>query len=208
MHRAPGINAVDQMTKVIGALGNVRFSAQTRDDVVGLPRMIVGGINGGIGHEYGKWRASYMPDYCTIIVEVRGVPGQDWAETRDDIDRALQPLRGSDPPVEYEIQMPPATYVPAWRSMKVPAYGIDVSPDHELPQSILKRHIEVVGSRPQNVGFQDPGSYAWTDAGHFALGGSIPTIYGPSANQQQAVPIENVLNCAKVLALTALDVCS
>ncbi len=74
--------------------------------------------------------------------------------------------------------------------MKVEAHGIDVPTDHELPQMVRRRHVQVLGSEPENVGFQDPGSYAWTDAGWFMRGGTIPIIYGPSANQQRAVPIE------------------
>jgi acetylornithine deacetylase/succinyl-diaminopimelate desuccinylase-like protein len=119
----------------------------------------------------------------------------------------LAPLKSQDPELNYEIAMPPATYGPGWQSMKVPAYGIDVPTDHELPQMVRRRHVQVLGGEPERVGFQDPGSYAWTDAGWFTRGGSVSIIYGPSANQQRAVPIENVLNCARVLALTVADVC-
>ena len=207
LHRAQPINAVEKMTKVIEALHSVEFSVAKRNDLVGLPRLIVGGINGGIGHDYAKWRASYVPDYCSIIVEVRGLPGQDWDETQRDIERALEPLKAADPELQITVEAPPATYGPHWQSMKVEAHGIDVPTDHELPQMVRRRHVQVLGSEPENVGFQDPGSYAWTDAGWFMRGGTIPIIYGPSANQQRAVPIENVLNCARVLALTAVDVC-
>lgn len=208
LHRAPFVNAVDKMTKIIEALRSVEFSVQKRDDLVGLPRLIVGGINGGLGHDYAKWRASYVPDYCSIIVEVRGLPGQDWDETRRDIERTLEPLKAADPELQYTIEAPPATYSPDWQSMKVEAHGIDVPTDHELPQMVLKRHVQVLGSQPENVGFQNPGSYAWTDAGWFTRGGSTSIIYGPSANQQTTVPIQNVMDCARVLALTAVDVCA
>jgi acetylornithine deacetylase len=207
LHRAPHVNAVEKMTKVISALKDVKFSAAPRQDLVGLPRMIVGAVNGGVGHDYGKWRASYVPDYCSIIVEVRGLPGQDWDQTREDIGRVLQKLATQDPELKYEIAPPPATYGPQWESMKVPAYGIDVPTSHELPQTVRKRHVQVLGREPERIGFQDPGSYAWTDAGWFARGGTTPIIYGPTANQDRAARIDKVLACAKVLALTAVDIC-
>ncbi|MDA1096956.1 MAG: peptidase dimerization domain-containing protein, partial [Chloroflexi bacterium] len=208
LHHASPVNAVEKMMKVIEALRTVAFSATRRDDLVGLPRLIVGGINGGIGHGYAKWRASYVPDYCSIIVEVRGLPGQDWEEARQDIERAIAPVAAQDPELRYEIGMPPATYSPEWRSMKVPAYGIDVPTAHNLPQTVRRRHVQVVGKEPARVGFQDPGSYAWTDAGHFALGGSIPVIYGPSSNLEHGAPIDNVVNVARVLALAAAEICT
>lgn len=207
LHRTKSTNAVEKMTKVIDALKDMRFTGAPRSDLVGLPRLIVGSINGGVGREYAHWRASYVPDFCTVIVEVRGLPGQDWEQARQDVDAILKDLAAKDPELHYEIEMPPATYGPAWRSMKVPAYGIDVPPDHDLPQTVRRHHVRVLGSEPARVGFQDPGSYAWTDAGHFARGGTVPIIYGPVANGDRAVRIENVLNCARVLALTAVELC-
>jgi acetylornithine deacetylase len=207
LHRVKGVNAVEKMSTVIDALREVQFSVQPREDLVGLPRLLVGGINGGIGRDYSKWRASYMPDFCTIIIEVRGVPGQDWDRTRQDVEDTLQRLAAADPDLQYELEMPSATYGPHWQSFKVPSYGIDVPPDHHLPQPIRRYHADVTGLEPANVGFQDPGSYAGTDAGYFTRGGTVATIYGPATNLAPTVPIDNVINCAGVLALTAVDIC-
>ncbi|MCH9036003.1 MAG: M20/M25/M40 family metallo-hydrolase [Chloroflexi bacterium] len=208
LHREKYVNAIEKMTRVIDALKEVRFSVPLRDDLVGLPRMVVGGIMGGLGRDYGHGRPAYVPDFCTIILEVRGLPGQDWDQTREDIDVALRRLRSRDPELRYEIEMPPATYGPHWHSMKVPGHGIDVPTDHDFPQTVRRHHIEVLGAEPANVGFQNPGSYAWTDAGHFTRGGSLAIIYGPTTNLVRTVDIEKVMNCARVLALTATDICT
>ncbi|MCH8086506.1 MAG: sugar nucleotide-binding protein, partial [Chloroflexi bacterium] len=208
LHREKYVNAIEKMTSVIDALKEVRFSVPLRDDLVGLPRMVVGGIMGGLGRDYGHGRPAYVPDFCTIILEVRGLPGQDWDQTREDIEVALRRLRSQDTELRYEIEMPPATYGPHWHSMKVPGHGIDVPTDHDFPQTVRRHHIEVLGAEPANVGFQNPGSYAWTDAGHFTRGGSLAIIYGPTANLVRTVDIEKVMNCARVLALTAADICT
>ena len=97
LHRSEYVNAVNVMADVVKALDNVEFSAQPHDATPGLPAMIVGGINGGIGTDFLKWRASYVPDYCATIVEVRGVPGQDWEQTQADIDRVLDNVRAANP---------------------------------------------------------------------------------------------------------------
>ncbi len=207
LHRVTPVNAVNVMSDVVQALDNVAFSAGERDEMPGLPRLIVGGINGGVGTDFLKWRASYVPDYCAIIVEVRGLPDQDWNQTQADIDRALDGVRAAHPEAGIEIAPPPATYSPDWRSLKVPAYGIDVPTDHMLPQTVARRHTEVTGAAPERVGRQDPGSYAWTDAGWFTRGGSVAIVYGPTANTERTTSIDKVLTCARVLALTALDIC-
>ena len=110
LHRSEYVNAVNVMADVVKALDNVEFSAQPHDATPGLPAMIVGGINGGIGTDFLKWRASYVPDYCATIVEVRGVPGQDWEQTQADIDRVLDGVRAANPNATIEIAPPPATY--------------------------------------------------------------------------------------------------
>ena len=89
----------------------------------------------------------------------------------------------------------------------MPGHGIDTPVDHMLPQAVARRHTEVTGNAPERIGPQDPGSYAWTDAGWFARGGSVPVVYGPTSNTERTIPIDNVLTVARVLALTALDIC-
>ncbi len=207
LHRSEYVNAVRVMSDVVRALDDVEFSAQPHPATPGLPRMIVGAINGGVGTDFLKWRASYVADYCAIIIEVRGVPGQDWDQTQADIDKVLEGVRAANPNATIEISPPPATYTDDWRSMKVPGHGIDTPIDHMLPQTVARRHTEVTGNAPERVGPQDPGSYAWTDAGWFERGGTVPVVYGPTSNTERITRIGNVLTVARVLGLTALDIC-
>jgi acetylornithine deacetylase len=206
LHQMKAVNAVNKMARVITALENVQFRAKPRPEFPGLPRLIVGAIDGGIGRDYGHWRASYVPDYCTIIIEVRGLPGQDWNETRDDVDRALRPLAAQDPELRYEIEMPPATYGPNWQSMKVAAHGIDIPRDHYLPQAVAKYHREVLKAEPQWHSYN-----AWNDSGHYTQAGCTSLNYGPASFRDARgdyVLIEEVLQAARVQARVAAEVCT
>ena len=207
LHRSEYVNAVNVMADVVKALDNVEFSAQPHPATPGLPRMVIGAINGGVGTDFLKWRASYVADYCAVIIEVRGVPGQDWEQTQADIDRVLEGVRAANPGAVIEIAGPPATYTDDWRSMKVPGHGIDTPIDHMLPQAVARHHAQVTGNAPERIGPQDPGSFAWTDAGWFERGGTVPVVYGPTSNTERTIAIDNVLTVARVLALTAVDIC-
>ena len=70
------VNAVGQMTRVIEALREVEFTYTPRADLPALPRLNVGSIIGGRGEGYVLTEPPYVPDLCTIIVDVHFVPGQ------------------------------------------------------------------------------------------------------------------------------------
>src|SRR5215510_6208892 len=67
------VNAVQKMTEVIEALQHVRFRHTPRPDLPAFPRLNVGGILGGRGHDYVLVEPPYVPDLCTIMVDVHFV---------------------------------------------------------------------------------------------------------------------------------------
>src|SRR5262249_60753073 len=71
------------------------------------PRLTVGSILGGRGQEYVLVEPPYVPDLCTILVDVHFLPGQTVEGIVADIWRALDPLAASDPDLRYEIEIPP-----------------------------------------------------------------------------------------------------
>ena len=71
------VNAIYMMNKVIDRLQQVQFTHQPRQDMEALPRLNVGGIIGGLGTDYVLVEPPYVPDICTIIVDVHFVPGTD-----------------------------------------------------------------------------------------------------------------------------------
>ncbi|MBI4236298.1 MAG: M20/M25/M40 family metallo-hydrolase [Chloroflexi bacterium] len=206
LHQVKAVNAVEKMARVVQALQGITFSVPPRPEFPSLPRLLVGGINGGVGRDYGHWRASYVPDFCTIIVEVRGLPGQDWERTRDEVEAVLKRLAAEDPELRYQIEMPPATYGPHWASMKVAAHGIDVPRTHYLPQAVARHHRAVTGEEPRWHSYN-----AWNDSGHYTRAGCTSLNYGPSSERDERgdyVVIERVLQAARVHARVAAEVCT
>src|SRR5262245_15695155 len=98
------VNAVRKMTDVIRALEDVRFRHAPRPDLPAFPRLIVGGIIGGRGRDYVLVEPPYVPDICTILVDVHFVPGQTVEGIVADIRRALDPVAAADPALSYEIE--------------------------------------------------------------------------------------------------------
>src|SRR4029453_372904 len=96
------VNAVHKMTGVIEALSRVEFRCTPRPDLPAFPRLNVGGIIGGRGHEYVLIEPPYVPDLCTIMVDVHFVPGQTVDGIVADVRRALDPLAARDPELRYE----------------------------------------------------------------------------------------------------------
>src|SRR5262252_3829812 len=100
------VNAIHQMTRILDALARVEFRHSPRPDLPAFPRLNVGGILGGRGRDYILVEPPYVPDLCTIMVDVHFVPGQTVDGILADIRRALDPLAARDPEVSYEIEIP------------------------------------------------------------------------------------------------------
>jgi len=101
------INAVHTMTAVLDALRHVKFRHTPRPDLPAFPRLNVGGILGGRGADYVLIEPPYVPDLCTIIVDVHFLPGMTVEGIVADIRSALDPLAARDPSVRYAIEIPP-----------------------------------------------------------------------------------------------------
>ena len=206
LHTRRSVNAAEKLATVIMALKDLQLQSESRGEFPGLPRLIVGGINGGVGREYGHWRASYVPDFATAIVEVRGLPNQDYDDIQRQIEDVIKGIAADDPDFRYEIERPPATYRPEWQSMKVEAYGIDLPRDHYLNQAVLKHHLAVRNEEPEWSS-----SNAWNDSGHYTRAGCPSINYGPSPNtgaRAYTVEIQKVVDCARIVARAAVDICN
>ena len=119
----------------------------------------------------------------------------------------LDGLKASDADLEYEIELPPATYREPWRGKKHLQPGIDVPTDATVIQVLRRSHIAVLGHEPEAVGVQYPCSYAWTDAGHLAQAGCQAVVYGPTQIGQTYVELDRLEAFTRVVALTSLELC-
>ncbi|MFI5013250.1 MAG: M20 family metallopeptidase [Hyphomicrobiales bacterium] len=205
-------HAIHKMMKVIEALGTVRFTYEPRSDLPDLPRLNVGSIIGGRGENYILYDAPYIPDLCTIIVDVHFVPGQSVETILGDVRRHLDPLRLADPQFSYEIEIPPPEYFKGRRRLVMPP--MDVPVDSEIVRAVARSYEAVTGRPPRKIGAILPTSYSACDTSWLWEAG-IPCVnYGPAATYDAAGPEETYVTisemeeCAKILVLTALDVCN
>ncbi len=210
MHLYKTVNAIQKMTAVVRALEGIRFRCTPRAELPGLPRLLVGGMIAGMGRDYKLWRPSFVPDYATIAVDVRLVPDQAVATAVEDIRGTLDALRREDPDLEYEIELPPATYREPWRAVKLAIPPLDLPRTDPLVTLVLENHRRVLGRDPDHIGPVLPNSYAGADSGHLFAAGVRVLNYGPSGPEMRPQWCEeaNLFNCTRVLALTAADVCS
>ena len=205
------VNAVGQMTRVIEALREVEFTYTPRADLPALPRLNVGGIIGGRGEGYVLTEPPYVPDLCTIIVDVHFVPGQTADSVIADVRRALDPLKDTDPRFDYAIEIPPPAFFKGCRRLVMDP--LDVPADAAIVQAVARNHEKVTGSPPNLIGAHLPMSYSAGDSCWLWKRG-IPCLhYGPGGGFLDPGPdgsyifISEMVACAKVLAHTAMDVC-
>ena len=205
------VNAVVKMTGIIDALQNVKFTCRSREDLPDLPKLNVGSVIGGLGQDYVLVEPPYIPDVCTIIVDVHFLPGQTVDGIVADIRRVLDPLRAEDPMLSYEIEVPPPGFFKGRRRLVMEP--LDVPRDAEIVKVVARSHQEVTGQPPKAIGAVLPYSYTANDTCHLWNSGIPCLLYGPAVvrgggdEDDSCVMISDMVQCTKVMALTVLDVC-
>lgn len=158
------VNAVAKMTGVINALQHVEFTHQPREDMPDLPKLNVGSVIGGLGQDYILVEPPYIPDMCTIIVDVHFLRGQTVDGIVADTRRVLDPLLVDDPKLSYEIQIPPPEFFKGRRRLVMDP--LDVPRDAEIIQAVARSHESVTGEPPKAIGAVLPYSYTANDTCH------------------------------------------
>lgn len=205
------VNAVHKMTAVVDALRRVEFRHTPRPDLPAFPRLNVGSIIGGRGRDYVLVEPPYVPDLCTILVDVHFVPGQTVEGIVADIRRALEPLAARDPELSWEIEIPPPGRFTGRRRLVMDP--LDVPVDAPIVQAVARSYRAVTGREPRAIGTVLPHSYSADDTCHLWKAGIPCLLYGPgvirgSAEEDDAcVLVSEMVTVTRVLAVTALDVC-
>ncbi|MCZ6535024.1 MAG: M20/M25/M40 family metallo-hydrolase [Dehalococcoidia bacterium] len=212
MNRAEeSIDAIEKMCKAIPVIKGIRFRHSPRPDLPGLPRVNVGTIIGGLGRDHDRSEATYNADFCTVVVDVRFPPGTTAAMMKEDVERALDGIKKEDPEFQYEIEMPPPAKYQAFTMIVEP---FELPKDEYILDCVLRQYRTVAGKEPRGVGTVLPWSYSCDDTSKLLKAGVPCLLHGPAGGIESAtVPdeysvISDMHQVAKVLALTALDVCS
>ena len=205
------VDAIAKMCKAVPAISNVEFTYTPRKDLPGLPRINVGTIIGGRGRDYDLRGPNWVSDFCTVIVDVRYLPGMTSTSVKEDIQRALDEVGQDDPDFRFEIEMPPH---PKHKVFTVVMEPFDLPKDEYILDTVLRQYRTVTGGEPDGVGAVLPGSYTGDDTCHLWKAGIPCLLYGPGGgSESDTIPdeytrITDMEQVAKVLALTALDVCN
>ena len=205
------VNAVETMTAVIEALRGVRFRHTPRPDLPAFPRLNVGSILGGRGRDYVLVEPPYVPDLCTIIVDVHFLPGMTVDGIVADIRGALDPIAARDPRLRYEIEIPPPEHFKGRRRLVMDPFDMPI--EAPIVRAVARSYRAVMGQEPKAIGTVLPHSYSADDTCHLWKAGIPCLLYGPatirgSADEDDAcVLVSEMETVARVLAVTALDVC-
>ena len=205
------VNAVHTMTAVIEALSRVQFRHAPRPDLPAFPRLNVGSIIGGRGRDYVLVEPPYVPDLCTILVDVHFVPGQTVDEIVADIRRTLDPIAARDGELRYEIEIPPPDRFKGRRRLVMEP--LDVPIDAPIVQTVARSYRTVTGREPHAIGTVLPHSYSADDTCHLWKAGIPCLLYGPGVirggeNEDDAcVLVSEMEKVTRVLAVTTVDVC-
>ena len=139
------IDAIAKMCKAVPAIDGVKFTYTPREDLPGLPRINVGAIIGGLGRDYDMRGPNFVSDFCTVIVDVRFLPGMTSASVKADIERALDEVKRDDPDFQYEIEMPPD---PKYRVFTVVMEPFDLPKNEYILETVLRQYRTVTGKNP------------------------------------------------------------
>ena len=205
------VDAIANMCKAVPAIGNVDFTYEPRADLPGLPRINVGAIIGGRGRDYDLRGPNFVSDFCTVIVDVRYLPGMTSQSVKADIQRALDAIAAADPDFRFEIEMPPD---PKHKVFRVVMEPFDLPRDEYILQSVLRHYRTVTGGEPEGLGAVLPYSYTGDDTCHLWQAGVPCLLFGPGGGSEsdtipdEYIRISDMEEVAKVLTLTALDVCN
>jgi len=205
------VNAVQKMTQIVRALERVQFRHTPRPDLPAFPRLNVGSVLGGRGQDYVLVEPPYVPDLCTILVDVHFVPGQTVDGIVADIRRVLDPLTAADRELRYEIEIPPPASFKGRRRLVMDPF--DMPTDAPIVRAVARSYRAVTGQAPQAIGTVLPHSYSADDTCHLWKAGIPCLLYGPATirggvdEDDACVLVSEMEKVTRVLAVTALDVC-
>ena len=80
---------------------------------------------------------NFVSDFCTVIVDVRFLPGMTATSVKQDIEGALDQVKQEDPDFRYEIEMPPH---PRHKVCTVIMEPFDLPKDEYILDSVLRQY--------------------------------------------------------------------
>jgi len=210
------INLSMKMVKVVDALNKIKFTYKPDPRLPGLPRLNVGSAVMGHGLSYDLKGANFVPDICTIMVDIRYLSGMNPYE---EIKAVLDKIKAEDYEFNYEMEMSSEDLrrprIPWINRIGMPPQ--DLSPDelivkvHAQNYEYLTGEIPPIGAVPLDNPYYDL-MYAGDDDAHLTKAGTPSFCCGPKGKReldgQQYTEIDSMVRVARNFALTAYDICT
>jgi acetylornithine deacetylase len=150
-----------------------------------------------------------VPDFCSVIVDVRFPQSTTPESILTDVRAALDAVAARDRELTYEIEWPPK---PERRVMRATMMPLSVPTDHPLVQT-LRANVRTIRGVEPTVGAVVPFSYAGNDTSHLYAAGIPCCLYGPGGGFTEGsadrwTSVEQILTCTRVFAATITDLCT
>lgn len=202
-----GVDAIAKMIKVIQSLPRLQLRNDD-PDYPALPKVVVGSIIGGRSRDYDLAGICNLSDYCTAIIDVRYAGSCTPAAIDGAFQALLEQLSAEDPELRWEYHRP----VPArFRVSGTDMLPTDVPVDAEIVDIVRRAHLAVTGRPIAQVGVVLPYSYCGNDTVHLQRAGIPCCLHGPRGYADEVekhVRIDEMVACARALALSAAEVCA
>jgi acetylornithine deacetylase len=158
------------------------------------------------------WTTSnFTCDYCTVLIDIRFCPSKTFESVLADVRGTLDAIKREDLEFQYEIEAPPPA---RYNALRVNIEPTDVPLDADIVRTVSRHYTSVTGAGPRVVGPILPLSYGGDDICHLGRAGMPCVLYGPEGLEGTGTEpdtcafVSEMVLAAKVLALTALDVCN
>ena len=201
------VNAVEKMAAVIPALGPSHtpqpsiadggwLSYDPTPGFETLPQLNVGPVRGGIGPEYDASRPALFPDRCTVVLDIRIVPGMTKDSIKRDLERLVHRLQRHDPQIDVEIEFGPDQFPLPFEGRR----------DSDVARVVADAHRRLSGEEPQDAAEL---LFAASDASWLAAAGIEGVVYGPAgrylSRPDERCRASDVVRAAEVYAMTLVD---
>jgi succinyl-diaminopimelate desuccinylase len=187
------IDVMAQFTRFGAALAEYhdRISAQFHP-LLPSPAARITRVRGGNRH-------NHLATECEFIVDRRMLPGETFDGVRDDLVAILETLKASDPALGYRIDLDRGNEP-------------SVIPEDSAIINVLRRNSR----EARGIDAEVVGKVAGTDMRNFVLDAGIPAVnFGPGSFEtgnchapNEFVPVDELVDCARVVMGTAIDVLS
>ncbi|MDH3254877.1 MAG: M20 family metallopeptidase [Acidobacteriota bacterium] len=192
-----GINAIAAAARFLD-LARTELAARWRnrvDPLLGSPTFNVGTIAGGD-------QPSTVAALCTLQADRRSVPGEDYALISGELQELMRRVESEMPGLTSELRRLPGGMA------TLEHVALSTPADDPVALAAAAAYRQVRGVRAEFGAFP-----AWTDGALLSAFGDIPTIImGPgdlavAHSPREAVPTAEVLEAARLYAVTALEFC-